>query len=225
VTSEPIRVLVVDDYLVVRRGLAALLLAFDDIVLVGEAQNGAEAFELCATARPDVVLMDLLMPEGDGVGATRAIHERYPNIQVLVLTSSNVYDLIRRALVAGAKGYLQKNSSTGDLAASIRETHTGRPTLAPTSIANMMRTPLAPALLPPPEPLADLTCREQEVLELLTRGLTNIQIGAQLNISRATVKFHVSSILSKLGAVSRTEAAALAVQHQLTSGPDQDVTA
>jgi NarL family two-component system response regulator LiaR len=223
-TSEPIRVLVVDDYLVVRRGLAALLLAFDDIVLVGEAQNGAAALELCATARPDVVLMDLLMPEGDGVAATRAIREHYPNIQVLVLTNCDEYDLIRRALAAGAEGYLLKNAKAGDLAAGIRETHAGRPTLAPTSIANMAPAPLAPALPPAPEPGADLTGREQEVLERMVHGLTNTQIGAHLNISRATVKFHVSSILSKLGAVSRTEAVALAVQHQLASGPDQDFT-
>jgi two-component system, NarL family, response regulator LiaR len=219
--TSSIRVLVVDDHLVVRRGLATLLLAFNDFVLVGEAQNGAEAIELCATAKPDVVLMDLLMPEVDGVAATRAIRERYPNVQVLVLTSCNEYDLIQRALAAGAAGYLLKNSSTGDLAAGIRVAHMGRPMLAPTSIANMVRSPRAPVLLPPPEPVADLTCREQDVLALMVHGLTNTQIGAHLNISRATVKFHVSGILGKLGAASRTEAAALAVQHQLTSGPDK----
>ena len=219
-TTRPIRVLLADDHLMVRRGLATLLLAFNDVQLVGEAQNGAEALELCATAQPDVVLMDLLMPEMDGVEATRAIRARYPNIQVIVLTSMNEYDYVQRALVAGAAGYLLKNISADDLATAIRVALAGRLTRALESFEGMAHTSQTPELPPQEEYGADLTCREHEVLALLTHGLTNIQIGAQLYISRATVKFHVSSILSKLGVLSRTEAVALAVQHQLTKGPD-----
>jgi len=213
--TESIRVLLVDDQLMVRRGLATLLLAFDDMLLVGEAGNGAEALELCATAKPDVVLMDLLMPKMDGVAATRAIHERYPAIQVLAMTSFNEYDMVQRGLAAGAHSYLMKNSSAEELASTLRGAYYEHPTHAPMSFTDM--EPAAAT----PEPWTgfgmDLSCRELEVLELLTHGLTNAQVGAQLDISRATVKFHVSSILSKLGAVSRTEAVALAVQHNLAS--------
>jgi NarL family two-component system response regulator LiaR len=215
--TDPIRVLLEDDQLVVRRGLATLLLAFDDMLLVGEAENGAEAVALCATTQPDVILMDLLMPEMDGVAATHAIHERYPAIQVLAMTSFNEYDMVQRGLAAGAHSYLMKNSSAEEVASTLRGAHLGHPTHTPTSFTAM--EPAAPT----PEPWTgfgmNLTCRELEVLALLTRGLTNTQIGAQLTISRATVKFHVSSILSKLGAASRTEAAALAVQHHLANGP------
>ena len=217
-TTGPIRVLLVDDQLVVRRGLATLLLAFNDLQLVGEAQNGAEALALCATTHPDLVLMDLLMPEMDGVAATRAIHERYPHVQVIVMTDLDEYDAVQRALVAGAQGYLLKDSSGGDLAAAIRGAHAGSPTQLPTSFAAMMHAPQTPKLAPP-ELRADLTSRELEVLAFVVHGLTNTQIGARLNISRATVKFHVSSILSKFGVTSRTEAAALAVERHLTSGP------
>jgi NarL family two-component system response regulator LiaR len=218
-TTGPIRVLVVDDHLVVRRGLATLLLAFSDLLLVGEAQNGAEALELCATVQPDVVLMDLLMPEMDGVEATHAIRARYPHIQVIVLTSMDEYDYVQRALVAGAEGYLLKSISADDLATAIRVALAGHPTPAPESFEDMARAVHAPEPARP-EPGANLTAREHEVLGLLAHGLTNTQIGAQLNISRATVKFHVSSILSKLGVLSRTEAVALAVQHHLTKGPE-----
>jgi two-component system, NarL family, response regulator LiaR len=122
--TEPIRVLLVDDELVVRRGLATLLLAFDDMLLVGEAENGAEALELCGTAKPDVVLMDLLMPEMDGVAATRAIHERYPAIRVLAMTSFNEHDMVQRGLAAGAHSYLMKNSNAEELASSLRGAYT-----------------------------------------------------------------------------------------------------
>jgi NarL family two-component system response regulator LiaR len=216
-TTGSIRVLLVDDHLVVRRGLATLLLAFGDLQLVGEAQNGTEALELCATTQPDMVLMDLFMPEMDGVAATQAIHERYPHIQVIVLTSLDEYDCVQRALAAGAAGYLLKNSSADDLAAAIRVAHAGLPSRTSDSFADLVRAAHAPKLAPS-EPGADLTCRENDVLALMTHGLTNAQIGAQLNISRATVKFHVSSILSKLGVVSRTEAAALAMQQHLIGG-------
>jgi len=201
--SSPIHVLVVDDHQMVRRGLAAHLLTFKDLALAGKARNGAEALGLCATAQPDVVLLDLLMPDIDGAEATRAIRERYPNIRVIVLTNWNEYRLVQRALAAGAESYLLKSDSAVEVADTIR-----------TVCSAPMQDPT-----PPPEQYAELTARECEVLELMARGLTNEQIGAHLIISRATVKFHVSSILSKLGAATRTEAVALATQSHLTTGP------
>ena len=219
-TTKPIRVLVVDDHLVVRRGLATLLLAFNDLVLVGEAQNGVEALELCETARPDIVLMDLLMPEMDGVTATRAICEHFPHIRVMVLTSMDEYDLVQRAICAGAGGILLKNMGAEELAVRIRTAVTGHLRQSTLSFEVVMRTAL---MEQPrwPDPCTDLTEREQGVLNLLVHGLTNPQIASQLIISRATVKYHVSSILSKLGASSRTEAVALAVQAQLATGPGE----
>jgi two-component system, NarL family, response regulator LiaR len=150
-TTSPIRVLLVDDHLVVRRGLATLLLAFDDLVLVGEAQTGAEALELCATARPDVVLMDLLMPEMDGVEATRAIRERYPDIQVLAMTSLDEYDYVQRALAAGAEGYLLKNSSADELAAALRVALAGRSMHGPDRFEDLARAAHLPEPARPPE--------------------------------------------------------------------------
>src|SRR4029453_12878835 len=161
--TKLIRVLVVDDHLVVRRGLATLLLAFNDLQLVGEAQTGAEALALCATAQPDVVLMDLLMPEMDGVAATQAICERYPNIQVIMLTSSDEYDLLRRAVTAGAEGYLPKNSSSDDLAGAIRMSQAGHARRGPPPAEHIAHPRWT--VEPPPSDLgADLTDREHDVL-------------------------------------------------------------
>lgn len=216
---NPIRVLLVDDYLMLRRGLAAVLLAFDDLLVVGEARNGAEALDLCATTRPDVVLMDLFMPEVDGVEATRAIRERYPDIDVIVLTNSDEYDLVQRALTAGAAGYLVKSIGAGALAAAIRETQSGRLPRALEAGEFVGQIDLMHGGAPL-EFSEELTDREYEVLALLVQGWTNKRIGARLHISPATVKFHVSSILGKLGVTNRTEAATLAVQTQLTNGSD-----
>jgi two-component system, NarL family, response regulator LiaR len=215
--SCQIRVLVADDHLVIRRGLATLLLAFNDIVLVGEAQNGAETLALCATIQPDVVLIDLLMPDMDSVEVTRAIRQRHPASQVVVLASLPLHELIHRALAAGASGCLLTNISAEELATAVRTAHTGQYVSGLTAVESDVRAAVPSSLLP--DHGSDLTAREHEVLEQMARGFTNTQIGAQLNISRATVKFHVSSILSKFGASSRTEAAALAVQHRLIAGP------
>ena len=208
--GEPIRVLLVDDHAVVRSGLSAFLLAFDDLELVGEAGSGEEAVQSCDRLRPDVVLMDLVMPGMDGAQATHAIREKCPAIQVIALTSFKEKELVEGAMEAGAIGYLLKNVSADELAKAIREAHAGRPTLAPEAAQALIQ-----ATRRPPEIGFDLTDRELEVLALLVEGLNNPEIADRLVVSRSTVKFHVSSILSKLGVSSRTEAVSVALQQHL----------
>ena len=207
-----IRVLIVDDHAVVRSGLTAFLTAFDDLELVGEAGGGEEALRKCRELQPDVVLMDLVMPVMDGAAATRAIRQACPNVQVLALTSFQEDELVQGALQAGAIGYLLKNISAEELAQAIRAAKRGRPTLAPEAAQALIH-----AATRPPELGHDLTEREREVLALMVKGLSNPEIANHLIVSRSTVKFHVSSILSKLGATSRTEAVALAIEHHLVS--------
>lgn len=208
--SSPIRVMIVDDHTVVRSGLSAFLQVTDDLEPVGEAADGSQAVELCQKLRPDVVLMDLVMPVMDGAAATRLIRKAFPATQVIALTSFREEELVQAALQAGAIGYLLKNVSADELARAIREAHAGRPTLAPEATAALIH-----ATTKGPAPGADLTAREREVLALMVQGLDNPGIADQLVVSRSTVKFHVSSILSKLGAVSRTEAVAMAMQHHI----------
>ncbi len=205
-----IRVVVVDDHAVVRSGLSAFLLAFEDLELVGEASSGAEAIRLCEQLLPDVVLMDLVMPFMDGAAATRAIRERCPQVQVLALTSFKEQDLIQDALRAGAIGYLLKNISADELAAAIRAACAGRPTLAPEAAQALIRAATAA-----PKLVVELTEREREILGLMVEGLNNPQIAERLVVSRSTIKFHVSNILSKLGVETRTEAVAMALQQHL----------
>lgn len=208
--SALIRVLVVDDHAVVRSGLVAFLSAYDDMELVGEAGGGRDAVELCRRARPDVVLMDLVMPDMDGAAATRAILQIDPGIQVIALTSFPQEELVQAALQAGAISYLLKNVSADALANAIRAAAAGRSTLSPEAAQALIHvTTQGPGLG------HDLTQRELEVLALMVTGLNNTDIADQLFVSRSTIKFHVSSILSKLGAASRTEAVALAVRHKL----------
>lgn len=209
-SQDPIKVLIVDDHAVVRSGLAAFLLAYDDLELVGEASSGPEAVQMCQVITPDVVLMDLVMPEMDGATATKKIGEACPATQVIALTSFPEENLVQSALRAGAISYLLKNVSADELANAIRAAHAGRSTLAPEAAQALIH-----ATTRPPELGHDLTPREQEVLELMVEGLNNPDIADRLIVSRSTVKFHVSSILSKLNVTSRTEAVALALQHHL----------
>jgi two-component system, NarL family, response regulator LiaR len=211
---RPIRVLIVDDHSMVRRGLATILRIRPDLQLVGEASNGREAVDFCSDAQPDVILMDLMMPEMSGAAATAAIRKQWPEVQVIALTSFQEKDLVREALRAGAIGYLLKNVSADDLAAAIREAYAGRSTLAPEAIQALIQ--MEPASRISKEDLAtafDLTPREQEVLALVVEGLSNPDIAERLVISRSTAKAHVSNILSKMGVSSRTEIIALALQH------------
>jgi len=205
-----IRVLVADDHALVRSGLETILLLFDDIELVAQADSGAEAVRLCEEAQPDVVLMDLVMPGMDGAAATQEILRRCPSTRVLALTSFSDEALIEGALRAGAIGYLMKNISGDQLAAAIRGASVGKPTLAPEAAEALMHWVAAPGSLG-----KDLTARERQVLTLLAEGLTNSEIAERLVVSLSTVKSHVSSIISKLGASSRTEAATIAVRHRL----------
>lgn len=211
--SPTIRVMLVDDHAVVRSGLRAFLMVFDDLELVGEAGSGREAVRLCEQVKPDVVLMDLVMPEMDGATATRTIRECCPEVQVIALTSFKEQELVEGALEAGAIGYLLKDVSAEKLADAIRSARVGRPTLAPEATQALVEASRISNTSP--QQLYNLTQREQEVLELMVEGLSNPAIAERLVISRSTVKFHVSSILAKLGVSSRTEAVALALQQKL----------
>ncbi len=208
--TNPIRVLIVDDHAMVRRGLAAFLKAKPDLLLLGEASNGGEAISLCERLQPDVVLMDLMMPGMGGAEATKVIVNRWPAVRVIALTSFGDKEMVREALAAGALSYLLKNVSAEDLAEAIRAACGGRSTLAAEAVQALIQ----------PEPVAsacevNLTPREREVLALMVKGLTNPEIAERLVVSRSTAKAHVSNVLSKLGVSNRAEAVALAVQNKL----------
>ena len=206
----PIKVLLVDDHAVVRSGLGAVLLSYDDMSLVGEAGNGQEAVQLCEKLQPDVVLMDLMMPVMDGVAATDAIRKKWPQINIIALTSFKEKEMVEGALKAGAMSYLLKNVSANELISAIRGAVVGQPRLSPEAAQVLIQD-----IKQPPPPVYDLTDREREILALMVEGLANNEIADRLVVSQSTVKFHVSNVLSKLGVASRTEAVALALKNHL----------
>ncbi len=212
-----IRVMIVDDHAMVRSGLACFLQAYDDFEIVGEASSGLEATQLCGAYKPEVVLMDLKMPGMDGAEATRTIRERYPETRVLILTSFPEEALVQSAIKSGASGYLLKNATAEEIAHAIRSAVRGRSTFAPEAVQALIHTATQPPAIG-----NDLTEREREILALMVRGMTNPQIGAQIYVSRATVRFHVSNILSKLNVANRTSAVALAVQTSLVPTPQPE---
>jgi DNA-binding NarL/FixJ family response regulator len=209
-----IRVLITDDHGVVRQGLRMFLSLDEGLELVGEARDGEEALRLARELRPDVVLMDLVMPVMDGIEATRSIKAGLPDVEVVALTSVLEDASVAGAVKAGAVGYLLKDTDAGELKRAIRAAAEGRVYLAPEAAARLMREVRAPDS---PEPLTE---RETEVLRLLARGRANKQIGTELFIEEKTVKTHVSSILRKLGVKSRTQAALHAVRTGLVSLED-----
>jgi NarL family two-component system response regulator LiaR len=209
-TPPPIRVIIVDDHAMTRVGLRFFLTAYADLELVGEADSGEAALALCHQAQPDVILMDMVMPGMDGPQTIRHIHQSFPQVRILVLTSFDQDDMVQQALQAGAIGYLLKNVSAQPLADAIRAAHAGRSTLAEEIAGTVVALTRQP-----PDHGPSLTAREREVLTLLVEGLSNAQIAKRLAISQATVKYHVRNILNKLGATSRTEAVSLAWQYAL----------
>jgi DNA-binding NarL/FixJ family response regulator len=208
----PIALLLVDDHAVVRHGLRGFLELQADITVAGEAASGREAVEVARRLRPDVVLMDLVMPGGDGIEALRAIRVAVPDARVLVLTSFVDDVQVFAAMEAGAAGYLLKDVSPDALATAVRDVHAGRPALGPAVAERLMRRGGGDAGNPR---LASLTARERDVLRLMVDGLANKQIARRLSITEKTVKTHVSSILGKLGVADRTQASVLALRSRL----------
>jgi NarL family two-component system response regulator LiaR len=220
--SEPIRVLVADDHAVVRTGIRAVLSTEAGIEVVGEAADGAEAVAAARAVAPDVVLMDLVMPTMNGIDALRQILSDQPGVRILVLTSFATDDQVLPAIKAGALGYLLKDSGPEELVRAIRQVHRGESSLHPRVARQVLDELAQPAPPPTPEPAAALTSRELEVLRLVARGLGNQEIAAALVLSEATVRVHVSSILSKLQLASRTQAALYALRQGLASLADAD---
>jgi NarL family two-component system response regulator LiaR len=206
--------MIVDDHDIVRRGLSMFLNGFDDLLLVGEAATGQDATRLCSEIHPNVVLMDMILPDTDGVSLTRTLRAENPDIQVVMLTSSKEENLVQRALQAGAIGYMLKNVSVIDMVNTIRMAHAGKASLAPEAAQALINL----AVQPPQTPVTyNLTERERTILKLMVDGLSNQQIADQIFVSRATVKAYVSTILSKLGVQNRIEAVRLAVEQSLVN--------
>ncbi len=208
--KKPIRVMIVDDHAVVRSGLSAFLQVFPDLEMVGEAESGEEAVPRAALLQPDVILMDLMMPGMGGVAAIRAIRQKYPDIQIVALTSFKEEEMVQGALQSGAMGYLLKNVSASELSNAIRSAHARRMTLSSEAAQALVQA--SSASLPADD---NLTEREMDVLKLMVEGLSNQEIAERLVISLGTVKFHVGNIFSKLGVDSRVAAVTLALQRKL----------
>jgi NarL family two-component system response regulator LiaR len=213
--QDKIRVLVADDHAIIRKGLKAVLELVPDIQIVGEAENGLEAVKQAEKLHPNVILMDLVMPEMDGIEAIRRIKAFQPEVPILVLTTFTGEELIFPAVKAGALGYQLKDSSPEALIEAIRQVHRGEPSLHPTIARKLLQELLTPSEKPPTSD--PLTQREVEVLRLIAQGYENKEIAAKLVISEATARTHVSNILSKLHLASRTQAALYALREGLAS--------
>jgi len=213
--AQVVRVMLVDDHAMVRDGLKVFLMMEDDIEVVGEADNGRQAIEKCGELLPNVVLMDMMMPEMDGPTATAEIKALYPQVQIIALTSFQQDDtLVQKAVQAGAIGFVYKDIDPQDLVETIHKAHAGQPAMAPAATQALMK-----AATKAPDPEFDLTKREVEVLALLAEGLTNQEIAARLIVSNSTVGYHVGNVLSKLGTNNRTEAVTMAYKYNLIPKP------
>jgi DNA-binding NarL/FixJ family response regulator len=212
--ADAIRVLLVDDHAVVREGLRTFLELQDGVEVVGEAEDGQGALREAERLRPDVILMDLVMPELDGVGAMRELRRLLPRSRVIVLTSFVDDERLLPAIQAGASGYLLKDVQPRELARAVRAAHAGEALLDPLVAARLVEAIARP---PGEEPPERLTPREREVLELIGRGLSNKRIAFELGVSEKTVKTHVGHVLAKLGVTDRTQAALYAVRAGLLS--------
>jgi NarL family two-component system response regulator LiaR len=210
--TQVIRLVIVDDHDMLRSGLALYIQTCQDLLLVGEASSGKEALEVCERLQPDIVLMDLMMPETDGITAIRLLRERFPLIRTIALSSFADETLVPSALAAGAISYILKNTSVDALASAIRDAYVGKVTLAPEAAQALVNAAQRPTV-----PNYPLSAREREVLELLVEGMTNTEIAERLIIGTSTVKKHVSSIFAKFGVTSRAEAVALALRHHLVA--------
>lgn len=205
-----IRVLVVDDHTIVRKGTRALLAEVGDIEVVGEAADGREAMDQAESLRPDVILMDLVMPVMDGIEATRRITDNQPDIRILALTSFAADDKVFPAIKAGALGYLLKHADPEELVDAIRRVYHGEPSLHPSIARKVLHEVRQPSeKRPTPDPLTD---RETEVLQLVAQGMSNQEIADQLSIAEVTVRTHVSNILGKLHLANRVQAALYALR-------------
>lgn len=213
----PIRVVIIEDQWMIRDGLAALAQIADTVEVVATGADGNEAVALAARHQPDVMLMDIKMPNLDGIEATRRVTRLYPKIAVLVLTTFEEDELIHGALGAGAVGYLTKDIAAGDLASAVAMAARGIVQLTPNVAARLVQRPETPARVGGDEAqaIAQFTRREKDVLRLLATGATNREIGARLHLSTGTVKNHVSAILRRLGITDRTTAAVIASRHRL----------
>lgn len=206
--TKKIRVVLIDDHFTVHEIVSTLLSQTPDIVLVGQGANGQDALDLCQRYQPDIVLMDVVMPVMNGIEATRLLHERFPLVKVLVLSSFQDHESVYAMLRNGAVGYLTKGTLSEDLVDTIRVTFQGK---------MVFSKDVAEKLVSPPQPLVDfhLTDRELEVLVLLAQGLTNQQSAHRLSISQSTLKFHMANIYRKLGVQTRSEALVLAAKNNL----------
>ncbi len=210
--SQTIRIMIVDDHPIVRQGLSTFLNGYDGFTLVAEASNGNDALALCDETKPDVILMDMFLPDANGIQLTQKIRKNNPETQVVILTSSKEDQQVQEALQAGAIGYMLKNISVHDMAKIIRLAHAGQPALAPEATQALINLILEPRKTPVHY---NLTEREQKVLSLLVNGLSNQEIADQIFVSRSSVKNYISIILSKLGVQNRIEAVRLAIEYSL----------